>query len=189
MRTWRVCSMVTVGALLVAILTAPTGCNSNPFRRATETSNLVWAVATALQCAEVDGVLELGDAPSHGERADGLNTFLTEYLVNTPYIDAAPMREGGVIRDLGQGHGPRLVDAWGRPLVFQVPSCCPQGTLSTTGRGVRLVPPLPADLWPPSEYGPVQVWSLGPNGFDDRGEGDDILPVYRQRVKIRGPSG
>jgi len=82
--------------------------------------------------------------------------------------------------------GDLLLDTWGRPLVFQAPSMYPKGLTCLTAHGPRKIAPLSDSLWNRELFGPVQVWSLGPNGVDDRGRGDDFLP---NRVRTGSPFG
>ena len=70
-----------------------------------------------------------------------------------------------------------LLDAWGRPFVFQAPICYPSGLVYTTQQGPMVIRPLPNSIWP-AEQVEVQIWSLGENGLDDRGAGDDVLPLF-----------
>ena len=83
-------------------------------------------------------------------------------------------RKYGWLGPIEPGGSPGFIDAWGNPVIFHVPKVYPEGLPYRTTRGDVNIRPLSESVWPP-EKGPVQIWSLGENGLDDRGKGDDIV--------------
>jgi hypothetical protein len=119
----------------------------------------------------------LVNCPSGCDRPNVINSHVVSVIVD----EKALIDRGGLEGDsFISAQGDVLLDAWGRPLVFQAPSVYPNGVTCLTSDGSRRVRPLPESLWNSERYGPIQIWSLGPNGVDDRGEGDDILPDHVQ---------
>jgi hypothetical protein len=109
---------------------------------------------------------------------DALNALMTQFLVTKGHLSAPSLRKRGFLRRLGPQGQELLVDDWGRPLVFQVPAVYPEGLLITRSKGVTMVRPLKTSQWPPDMAGPVQIWSLGPNGINEQGDGDDVVPNF-----------
>jgi len=114
------------------------------------------------------------DLPANASRTNYLNWYLLRQMSDRNLLD---MKALAKLRNLAIIDGKRcLVDSWGRPIIFQVPSVCPSGLTYTTAKGCEVVKPLNGSLWDTGKCGAVQVWSLGPDGEDDAGIGDDILP-------------
>jgi len=114
------------------------------------------------------------EQPSRISSIEELNAHITKTLITEKHIVHSVFWENGYL-GLTQTGRPILVDSWGRPLMFSIPELYPSGLTYTSSGGRSRILPLPSSVWPPQK-GPVQVWSLGPDGQDDRGEGDDILP-------------
>lgn len=142
--------------------------------RAAETRQLVSEVSLALHALVRKENRFLSTMPLDAADGKALNCWLMQALVARQYLSAQVLRAKGNI-DADVAGQSCLVDAWGRTLVFQPYSVYPSGLVYPTAQGRNTVLPLSTDVWPP-EKGEVQVWSLGPNGLDDRGGGDDVLP-------------
>jgi hypothetical protein len=108
------------------------------------------------------------------ELVEEVNIAITRRLIDEGYLIASVLEERGSLRG-GEAGKAMLVDAWGRPLIFVIPRLHSAGlTYVSSGGRVTILPLVPsAGPW---EEGQVQVWSMGANGRDDRGKGDDILP-------------
>lgn len=161
-------SLVVLGLLLVA------GCESEPRYKGLDTRVLLNEVSTAMAvCLHEDGTL-FAQIPAEAQGPNAINSYLTHVLISRKYLSVSVLRDRGnlIAHD---GDQDWLADAWGRPLIFHVVDLFPTGLTYSTASGETAILPLPSTRWP-SERGAVQVWSLGPNGLDDRGEGDDILP-------------
>jgi len=142
--------------------------------REVETRQLVSEVSLTLHALLHKDSRFLSTMPVDVPDGKALNCWLTQELVARKYLSAQVLRARGNINADGAGQS-YLVDAWDGALVFQPYSIYPSGLVYPTAQGRRTILPLPTDVWPP-EKGEVQVWSLGPNGMDDRGGGDDVLP-------------
>lgn len=114
-----------------------------------------------------------------------VNAFITAELLDGS-LDRQVLEERKLLHCSDSTPGPVLVDAWGNPIVLHVPSLYRGGLPYRDGSSTAPIVPLETCIWPP-ESGPVQIWSLGRNGVDDRGKGDDLLP---QRVRaVPAPPG
>jgi hypothetical protein len=165
----RAAPMVVVGLLLM------TGCEpAHPYKEL-ETSNLLHEAGKAIQVCLHDDANFPSQIPAQMQGPDALNSYMTQVLISRKYLSAKVLENrGNLIVD--KGRQVHLVDAWGTPLIFQVPDLYQSGLVYTSADGQGTILPLPPSAWPP-EKGPIQVWSLGPNGRDDRGQDDDVIPT------------
>ena len=142
--------------------------------REVETRQLVSEVSLTLHALLHKDSRFLSTLPLDAPDGNALNCWFTQELVARKYLSAQVLRARGNI-NVDEAGRTSLFDAWDRPLVFQPYSVYSSGVVYPTAQGRHTILPLPTDVWSP-EKGEVQVWSLGPNGMDDRGGGDDVLP-------------
>ena len=114
--------------------------------------------------------------PEHVEDGCHLNALVTHLILQRNLMQPEGCREYGWLKRGGPEGDELLVDAWGRPIIFQVPALYPEGLTYPTAQGRRIVAPLPPAVWDEQWRGAIQVWSLGKNGVDDGGAGDDVVP-------------
>jgi len=162
-------------ALLLAVVLV--GCEDLSESKARTSVQIQQAQRVIMQGIS-QGDLVISSLPVRMDHVDALNALMTQFLVTKGHLSAAALRKQGLVRRLGPQGQELLLDEWGRPLVFQVPAVYPEGLVITTRNGVTKVRPLKTWQWPPDKAGPVQIWSLGPNGINDQGEGDDVLPNF-----------
>ena len=175
----RAKSLLPVGITAIVLLSALIGVlflgfDGREYCPCARTRNLLNQVFLAVwQTWQEDGDSFLAVFRSSDGNSNLVNSQIVEVITRERGLLQPQFLESG--RFLSEDNG-LILDVWGRPLVFQVPSMYPEGLTCRTADGLRRAPPLPASLWNPEQFGPVQVWSLGPNGVDDQGGGDDIIP-------------
>ena len=165
-----VCSLLVCGAILAQ------GCSNDFEYREIRTKNLVNEVSKALGTWLHDDKNWLSGLPAEAYDPDLLNSYFAQESVRRKYLSREVLQDRGNLDTDGGSNRLRLVDAWGRPLVFHVAGRYPAGLVYMTAEGSKTILPLPTSVWSYEERGQVQIWSLGRNGLDDRGQGDDILP-------------
>jgi len=116
------------------------------------------------------------DLPEHMEDGYHLNALITHLVLQRNLMDYDGLRKDGWLKRVGPEGEELLVDVWGRPIIFQVPALYPEGLTYPTAQGRHIVAPLPPAVWDEQWRGAIQVWSLGKNGVDDGGAGDDVVP-------------
>jgi hypothetical protein len=139
-----------------------------------QTHGRLMGVHAGIELAIRLGHLSEETLAGHGRRPNSLNAYLLKVIEENHCLDMDRVREAGLLEPLGPDGAPVFVDYWGRPIVCHVPAVYPEGLTYTTSKGEARILPLPESVWP-SGMGPVQVWSLGENGLDERGKGDDIV--------------
>lgn len=174
MRAGFLSRAVLVFMLIMLVVWMATLDKPEPRSRVLETQCLAKEVVLMLRAGIQTDAAFVSQIPTHGLGPDGLNLHMTQVLIAKQYLSATDCRDHGNLIP-GKAGQEVLVDSWERPFVFQIPAVYPKGMVSSTATGEASILPLPSTVWPPAE-GPIQVWSLGPNGLDDRGKGDDILP-------------
>ena len=166
--------IASVRVMLLFIMAVPMvcGCGSKLETKNTLTVITLNEVLIALRQYNYDGgQLTL----SKGDTLADTNGILTEVLLSGGYLDEKTLAKRGLLGPKDESGRRVLLDAWGRPLVVQFPYQYPAGVVCRTAQGLRKVAPLEISKWDSRTYGSVQVWSLGVNGRDDRGEGDDLV--------------
>ena len=138
--------------------------------------NHVQFIWSNLNTAVKRGQLRLEDLSQISEQPDALNAYLTAFLVAERNFDESALLDRGyLVKRPGAQEG-LLTDGWGRPIIFQVPDVFSEGLVYSIEGSATKIQPLPPEIWSSKKWGPIQVWSLGRNGIDDRGGGDDVFP-------------
>ena len=158
--------------LIVGLSMLASACERELAYPSARTRYLLSEVAIALD-AFVQDHADFAEALPRVEDGIELNCYLSGRLLGR-YLRVESLRRQGHL--VQRPHGPVLLDAWGRPLIVQCPEVFPRGLLYDTFDGEACIRPLPPSTWGPRRVQRIQVWSVGPNGVDDRGGGDDILP-------------
>lgn len=171
MNLGRCCLVLLVGCATALVM----GCEDVRPGPVCQTGALVSEFAMALDSAVRQGFLVFDQLPANLEDGDALNAYLTHFLVDKEFLDVGVLRDRRRLRRLNGDQDECCVDAWGRPVIIQIPALFPKGLTYSTSQGSHRIAPLPNSIWTSSTPPAVQVWSLGPNGLDDRGKGDDII--------------
>jgi len=170
--------MKAIGVIILILaftFAAATVCQPERQYKEIETCTLVTDVARVLYACLHEGNSLVSQAPGQASVPNEINSYITQVLIDKQYLSATVLRHHGYLTKSKSGRD-LLIDSWGRPLVFQIPALYPSGLIYSTAAGQTTILPLSSSAWP-SEKGPVQVWSLGRNGADDRGQGDDVIPL------------
>jgi len=135
-------------------------------------------VETTVACETYadDRGLSVRDIPVDNSVVNAGAKALAQMVLSEPgYLRVDLLRDRGYLKEDTDGNQ-MLIDSWGNPVIF-IPGAHYGSTFQyRNARGESFTVRARRHT---SDHG-YQLWSLGPNGVDDRGGGDDVVPRYEE---------